>query len=70
MAIIVPKWRPLVAGCEQKLMILYATEAMGLFAVAFSTAEATKWPQNVPRHVLEHGWGNGNGIKRAPRRAT
>ena len=35
----------------------------------WSTAGATKWARNVPRGVLEHGWGNDNGRKRAARRA-
>ena len=34
-----------------------------------STAGATKWAQNVPWDVLEHGWGYENGSKRAARRA-
>ena len=52
MPIIVPKWRPLVAGCEQKPLISYATEALGLVAVALSTAGGTKMARNVPRDVL------------------
>ena len=65
-----PKWRPLVAGCEQKPLISCATEALGLVAVALSTAGGTKMARNVPRDVLEHGWGNKNGLKRALWRAV
>ena len=35
----------------------------------WSTAGGTKWGRNVPRDVLEHGWGNRNGLKRNRRRA-
>ena len=34
-----------------------------------STAEVTEWAENVPRGVLEHGWGNNYGQKRGLRRA-
>ena len=43
---------------------------LGLCAFALSTAGGTKTARNVPRGVLEHGWGNENGPKRAARRAT
>ena len=36
----------------------------------WSTAGVTKWAQNVICGVLEHGWGNEYGPKRAARRAT
>ena len=40
---IVPKRRPVVDGCEQKPLILYVSRALGLPAVALSTAGGTKW---------------------------
>ena len=70
MPIIVPKWRLLVTGCEQKPVKSCVTEALGMLAVALSTAGVTKMARNVPRDVLEHGWGNNIGPKRALRRAV